>query len=199
MRKRLKKELEEFLLHTFTKMKKEISEKIEIPEGIEVVIEGNTIIIKGPQGENKKKFDLKNLILHKEHNHILVSCKKASKKEKKRINTLMAHLKNMIDGVSKRFEYKMKICFSHFPITAEIKNNELIIKNFLGERANRKSKILKGADLDVGKEYITITSVSKEIAGQTAANIEKATKIRKRDIRVFQDGIFITSKAGKEI
>lgn len=180
-------------------MKREISEKIEFPEGIDFSIDGNVITIKGPQGENKKKFDLKDLVVHKEHNHILVSCKKASKKEKKRINTMAAHLKNMIDGVSAKFEYKMKICFSHFPITAEVKNNELIIKNFLGERANRKSKILKGADVDVGKEYLTITSINKEIAGQTAANIEKATKIRKRDIRIFQDGIFITSKAGKEI
>ena len=180
-------------------MKKEISERIEIPEGIELIIEGNTITIKGPQGENKKKFDLKNLILHKDHNHILVSCKKASKKEKKRINTMKAHLKNMIDGVSKRFEYQMKICFSHFPITVEVKDNELIIKNFLGERANRKSKILNGANVDLDKEFITVSSVNREIAGQTAANIEKATKVRKRDRRVFQDGIFITSKAGKEI
>jgi len=180
-------------------MKKEISEKIEIPVEVELIIEGNTIIIKGPQGENKKRFDLKDLVLHKEHNHILVSCKKASKKEKKRINTLRAHLKNMIDGVSKRFEYQMKICFSHFPITVEVKNNELIIKNFLGERANRKSKILDGANVDLDKEFITVSSVNREIAGQTAANIEKATKVRKRDRRVFQDGIFITSKAGKEI
>lgn len=180
-------------------MKKEISEKIEIPEGIELIIEGNTITIKGPQGENKKKFDLKDLILHKEHSHILISCKKASKKEKKRINTMRAHLKNMMDGVSKRFEYQMKICFSHFPITVEVKANELIIKNFLGERANRKSKILDGANIDLDKEFITVSSVNREIAGQTAANIEKATKVRKRDRRVFQDGIFIISKAGKEI
>jgi large subunit ribosomal protein L6 len=180
-------------------MKKEISEKIEIPEGIEFSVEGNIFAIKGPQGENKMKFDLKDLVIHKEHNHILISCKKATKKEKKRINTLRAHLKNMIDGVSKRFEYQLKICFSHFPITVEIKNNELIIKNFLGERANRKSKILKGANLDIDKEMITVSSINKEIAGQTAANIEKATKVRKRDRRIFQDGIFMINKAGKEI
>ncbi len=180
-------------------MKKEISEKIEIPENTELVIEGNILTIKGANGENKKKFDLKNLHINKEHNSLIVSCKKATKKEKKKINTLRAHLKNMIEGVSKKFEYQLKICFSHFPITVEVKNDELIIKNFLGERENRRLKIPKGADIDAGKEIITISSVNKEIAGQTAADIERATKVRKKDKRIFQDGIFIINKAGKEI
>jgi large subunit ribosomal protein L6 len=180
-------------------MKKEMSQKIEIPENTELILEGNIIIIKGSQGETRRKLDLKELEIHKEGNHLTLSCKKATKKEKKRINTGIAHIKNMIKGASKKFEYQMKICFSHFPITAEVKGNELIIKNFLGEKQNRKSKIPKGAEVKVDKEFIIIESISKEIAGQTAANIETATKIRNRDKRVFQDGIFIINKAGKEI
>ncbi len=147
-------------------MKKEISQKIEIPQNTEIVIEGNIIIVKGVHGENRRKLDLKELEIHKEDNHLTISCKKATKKEKKRINTSIAHIKNMIKGVSNKFEYQMKICFSHFPITAEVKGHELIIKNFLGEKQNRKSKIPKGAEINVGKEIITINSIDKEIAGQ---------------------------------
>lgn len=180
-------------------MRREIMQEVEIPEGVEVVIEGNLVTVKGPEGENQRKLNFRNLDVKKEGNKIIMDCKKATKKEKKTMNTTRAHLKNMIEGISKKFEYTLKICFSHFPITAEVHGDELIIKNFLGERANRRTSIPKGAEVKVNKEMITITSTDREIAGQAAANIERATKVSKRDRRVFQDGIFIITKAGKEI
>ncbi len=180
-------------------MKREITQKIEIPENVEIITEGNTILAKGPEGEIKRKFDMRNLEIKKENNHFIIDCKKATKKEKKRINTMRAHINNMIKGISKKFEYQLKIVFSHFPITAEVKSDELIIKNFLGEKENRKAKIPKGAEVKIEKDIIAVSSANKEIAGQAAANIETATKIKKRDLRVFQDGIYIINKAGKEI
>ncbi|MDE1848625.1 MAG: 50S ribosomal protein L6 [Nanoarchaeota archaeon] len=180
-------------------MKREIIQKIEVPENVKISIEGNMVSARGPEGENKKKFNFSGLDVRIEGNRITLECKKATKKEKKMINTAMAHLRNMIEGVSKKFEYLLKICYSHFPITAEVKGNELVIKNFLGERTNRKCRIPQGAEVKVDKEIITVISSDREIAGQAAANIEQATKIRKRDLRVFQDGIFMINKAGKEI
>ncbi len=180
-------------------MKKELYQTIEIPEGIEAQIEGSKIIIKGKEGTNERAFDFSNLSVEKKGNEIIIGNKKSSKKEKRRMNTIAAHIRNMINGVQKVFEYKMKVCFSHFPITVEVKGNEALIKNFLGERTPRKAKIPKGANVKVDKEIITITSPSIETAGQAAANFENVTRITNRDRRVFQDGIFITSKAGEEI
>jgi large subunit ribosomal protein L6 len=180
-------------------MKKQLFQTIEIPEGIEVEILGSKVIIKNSEGVNEREFSLANLSLEKEGNEIIIGNKKSSKKEKRRMNTIAAHIRNMIKGIKEKFEYKLKICFSHFPITVEIKGSEALIKNFLGEKTPRKVKIPKETEVKVEKDIITVTSSDIETAGQTAANFENATRIPNRDRRVFQDGIFITSKCGEEI
>ncbi len=180
-------------------MKKELFQKIDIPEGIEIDIERNYLKIKGPEGENKKTFNFGKLNIEKKENQIIIGSKKATKTEKRMMNTIAAHINNMIAGVQGKFEYRLKICFSHFPITVAVKEGEVLIKNFLGEKIDRKLKIPKGADVKVEKEFIIISSTDKEIAGQAAANFEKATKVGKRDRRVFQDGVYIINKSGKDI
>lgn len=180
-------------------MRREIFQEIEIPEGVEANIDGSSITIKGNKGENKRTFNVTNLSFEKRGNKIIVGNKKATKKDKRMMNTIQAHIKNMIKGVQEKFEYKLKVCFNHFPITVEVKGNEGIIKNFLGEKTPRKLKIREGADVKVDKDIITIISTDKETAGKIAADFERATWIRMRDRRVFQDGIFITTKAGEEI
>jgi len=180
-------------------MKEELFQKIEIPEEVEVNIDGDILNVKGKEGKVKRTFNINNLIFEKKNNEIIIGSKNATKKEKKLMNTIVAHIKNMIRGVQQKFEYKLKVCFSHFPITVEINENEVVIKNFLGERIPRKLKILENVDVKVDREIITVSSISKESAGQTAANFETATRIRNKDKRIFQDGIFIINKSGKEI
>jgi large subunit ribosomal protein L6 len=180
-------------------MKKSLYQEIEIPEGIEVKLDGNELSVKGAEGEIKKTFNFGKIDFELKDNKIVIGNKKSTKVEKKIMNTFAAHVKNMIKGVQGKFEYKLKICFSHFPFTVEVKEGEAVIKNFLGEKIPRKVKIPEGANVKIDGQTIRITSIEKEIAGQTAANFETATKIRNRDLRVFQDGIYIINKAGKEI
>lgn len=186
-------------MHIFIKMKKDLSQIIEIPENVEVILEDQTIIVKGPEGENKREFRVAQITLEKKDNKIILKSKKTTKNEKKMINTMRAHIKNMIEGVQKKFEYELKICFSHFPMNVEIKEDHAIVKNFLGEKIPRKLKIPQGVDIKIDKGIITVTSSNKELAGQAAANFEKATRIRMKDRRVFQDGIFMINKAGKKM
>lgn len=180
-------------------MRKEIFQKIEVPADVSVEVKGSMITVKGKEGENKRDFDIGGLVFEKEGNTIRIGHKKSTKKEKKMINTIAAHIKNMIKGVQNKFEYKLKTVFSHFPITVEMKGRDVLIKNFLGEKTPRKTQMPEGVDVKIDKDIITITSTDKELAGKAAANFETATRIRMRDRRIFQDGIFMTNKAGKEI
>ncbi|HJX49965.1 MAG TPA: 50S ribosomal protein L6 [Candidatus Nanoarchaeia archaeon] len=179
-------------------MRKEIIREIKIPEGVEATLKGSSLTVKGPEGENKRTFDTRKLIFELKDKKIVIGDKKATKKEKKRINTIASHIENMLVGVQEKFEYILKVVYSHFPITVEIKGNEAIIKNFLGEKIARKAKIPEGAEVKVNKEIINIKSVNKEIAGQAAANLERATIIRKRDRRIFQDGIYLITKTWRK-
>ena len=186
-------------MHIFTKMKKKLFRTIKIPEGVEAELEGAVLTVKGPEGENKRTFEIPKLVFEKKGNEIIIGNEKATKREKKRMNTISAHIENMIKGVQQKFEYKLKICFTHFPMTVETKDNGMVIKNFLGEKIPRNVKTPQGVEVKIEKDIITIISSDKELAGQAAANLEKATRIRMKDRRVFQDGIFITDKAGRHM
>jgi len=180
-------------------MKKELYQKIAIPEGVEAKVDGSRVNIRGKEGELTKNFKKDKLEIKVDGKIIVLGNKKSTKKEKRLMNTLRAHIKNMILGVQEKFEYKLKIASGHFPMTIEVKGNEALVKNFLGEKIARKVRIPAGVEVEVGKEFITIKSIDKELAGQTAGNFEKSTRISARDRRIFQDGIFIINKAGKEI
>lgn len=180
-------------------MRKDIEEKIEIPKGIEVEIEGDTIKVKKENNEIERRFS--GFIARKENNFLILQAEKATKKEKKLIKTTKAHIKNAILGLEKKYIYKLQVCAVHFPMSVAIDKakQELVIKNFLGEVKPRIAKILPDVDVKVEKEFITVESYDKEKVGQTSANIERAGKIKGRDKRVFQDGIYIVSRNGEEI
>ncbi|MEM2546448.1 MAG: 50S ribosomal protein L6, partial [Candidatus Bathyarchaeia archaeon] len=105
------------------------------------------------------------------------------------------HIKNMITGVSKGFTYKLKIVFSHFPISVKVQDKTVVIENFAGERGPRKAKIIGDVKVKVSSEDIIVQGIDLEAVSQTAANIEQATKVKGKDPRVFLDGIYIYERA----
>ena len=180
-------------------MRKNIIEKIEIPEGVEISVNGSLISVKSGDKENQKRMNLTNIDVKIEGNEVILDAKKASKRELKMIGTIKSHITNMMRGMKEEFEYKLAIEFVHFPMTVEMNNGEIVIKNFLGEKKPRVMKVIENVNIEIGKKEIIVKSYDKEVAGQMAANLEKLTKVKGKDIRKFQDGIYITSKAGKAI
>jgi len=179
-------------------MKEDIKKEIELPEQVSIDL-NLTIKITGPQGEVEKKLIHPKIKIKQEEGKIILESKNATKKGKKIINSFEAHIKNMISGVNEKHTYKIKICSGHFPMNVSVNNNQLIVKNFIGENTPRKLDIKTGAEVKVEGDEIIVASTSKEIAGQVAADIEQLTKIKKKDIRIFQDGCYITEKAGKKL
>ena len=117
-------------------------------------------------------------------------------KEKALAGTWNAHLKNMVKGVTDGFTYTLKVLYSHFPMTAEVKGREFVVNNYFGEKVPRRADILEGVEVKVqNKTEIIVSGNNKEKVGQTAANIERCTTIKNRDRRVFQDGIYLIGKA----
>ncbi len=178
---------------------KEIKEEIKLPEGVEIKIDAGVITLKGKKGECQKKITDPKIIIKAEGNKVIVSAKNATKREKTRLGSCVSHISNMAKGANEGHIYKLKICSGHFPMNVAISGKDFIVKNFLGEKNPRALKLKEGADVKLEGEVITIESCSKELAGQTAADIEKLTRITNKDRRIFQDGIYITEKDSKPI
>jgi len=177
-------------------MKIKIHETLQIPEGIECSFAQKKLVCKKDSLEVSRSIDIPGIDVEVKGSILSFIAKKANKKELKKIKSQSAHVRNMFSGLSNKFVYKLEACNVHFPMTLKVDSGFLVINNFLGEKISRKAKILPGVDIEVKGAKITLSSYDMELAGQTAANIEKATKIKNRDRRIFQDGIFITEKPG---
>lgn len=173
--------------------------KVEVPEGCQFSQSGIIITVKGPKGELTRKLPDKWIKLNHEGQKLELWYEKTTKNQKKQLFTTVSHIKNMMIGVTDGYVYKLKICSGHFPMNVSLKNNVLEVKNFIGEAVPRKLTIKEGSDVKVQGDIITVESIDKEKAGQTAGSIEKLTKRPGFDKRIFQDGIYITEKAGKKI
>jgi len=174
-----------------------LKDEIDIPDKVQVTVQGGVVNVKGPKGEVSKKLNHPRIRLESSGKKIVVSSEFPRKQEKALLGTYGAHVRNMLEGVTEGFEYKMKIVYAHFPIKASVKGDTFVIENFLGEKSPRKTKILGATKVEVKGDQVTLKGPSVEDVGQTAANIERATKIKGFDPRIFQDGIYITEKPGR--
>jgi large subunit ribosomal protein L6 len=169
----------------------EVSRTIQIAEDIEMTIEGRKVTVKGQKGTLTRDFRHAPVSMEIVGKTVRIWAEWPRKKEAALVGTICSHIQNMITGVSKGFTYKLKIVFSHFPISAKVRDNTVLIENFTGERNPRKAKIVGNAKVKIQSEDIIVQDLSLENASQTAANIEQATKVKRKDPRVFLDGIYV--------
>jgi large subunit ribosomal protein L6 len=172
--------------------------KIEIPDSVKVEVAGNTVTVVGERGVLKREFkgvfgiDIQPAADGKV---VVVKSESDDRKKKAVIGSIIAHMRNMIHGITKGYTAKLRIVYSHFPFTIKVEGDKILIQNFIGEKTNRVAKII-GSDtkIEVNGPDITVTGTDIEAVGQTSANMELVTKIKDHDQKVFQDGIYITEK-----
>jgi large subunit ribosomal protein L6 len=160
--------------------------EVKIPDGVDFTVSSNVLKAKGKMGEVVRVFRGAPLSFSLEGKVL-----KVTSPDKAVEGTAASHANIMCQGVLNGFEKKMVIRFAHFPVSLEIKGDVLSIKNFLGEKKPRRAKIIGKVKIDVKGQDVRVHGPDKEAVGQTAANIRTATRIRDKDGRVFQDGIYI--------
>jgi large subunit ribosomal protein L6 len=173
----------------------EISKTIQVPDGVDVTLAGKEVTVKGNKGTLTRDFSFVPISIEANGKTIRVWAKWPRKKEAALVGTIYSHIQNMISGASKGFSYKLKIVFSHFPISVKVQGKTVLIENFTGERRERRVKMLGDVQVKVQTEDIIVQGINLEDVSQTAANIEQATKVKNKDPRVFLDGIYVFERS----
>jgi len=167
---------------------------VDIPDGVTVKQERKLVTVAGEKGEVARDFSHARVDLDLQEGKLRVWAVNPRKREASLVNTISTHVRNMIKGVTQGFTYRLKIVFIHFPMTIRVQEGKVVIQNFLGERRPREAAIVGGARVSVQGDDIIVEGVDIEEVGQTAANIQQATRIRRKDLRKFLDGIYVYSK-----
>lgn len=169
-------------------------QEVQMPAGVATSLQGRKLVVKGKLGEARKDFDKVNVNISVEGNKVLISPFSKKKKDNVVINTVLSLVNNMVTGVTKGYTYRLKIVYAHFPISVKTKGDQILVENFVGERSPRVAQIVGDCKVTVEGDDIIVKGVSVEDVGQTSANVELATKIKRKDQRIFLDGVYIYQK-----
>jgi large subunit ribosomal protein L6 len=175
------------------------SDNVVLPKGVTATCSGKTLKVKGPKGEVTKVFIDPRIVTKTEDGKVIFDIDGYGKREKTLLGTYVSHTKNMIKGVTEGHEYDMKICSGHFPMNVTVGSGQFQVKNYLGEKVPRILTLKKDVEVKVDGDKVHISGIDLENVSQTAAKIEILTRRSKFDRRVFQDGIYIVNKDGKQV
>ncbi len=167
---------------------------VEIPEGVEVNINGNTATVKGPKGELTRDFhqDMKVVI----EDNVLTDERPSDHKEYRALHgTTRSLIGNMIEGVHKGFEKNLEISGVGY---RALKQGEKVVIN-AGYSHPVELDPIDGIEIDVPKNtQIIVKGISKELVGEVAANIRAIRPpepYKGKGIRY--EGEYVRQKEGK--
>ena len=168
--------------------------EIEIPDDVSAEVDHLELTVEGPNGSVTRRLWYPDVEVTVEDDAVVIAAEAEDAKTSATVGTFESHVANMIHGVTEGWEYTMEVYYAHFPMQVNVEGDEVVIENFLGEKAARRTPIRGDTDVQVDGETVTLSGSDKEAVGQTAADIEQLTKVTDKDTRVFQDGVYIVEK-----
>jgi len=172
--------------------------EIELPEDVTAEVDGLELSVEGPNGRVTRRLWYPDVTVSVAEGAVTIESDATDAKTTATMGTFESHVENMAHGVTEGWEYQMKALYAHFPMQVRAEGDEVVIENFLGERAPRRTTVHGDTEVEVDGEDVYLRGPDKEAVGQTAADIEQLTRINDKDTRVFQDGVYITHKPGKQ-
>ena len=183
------------------------TQRVLIPENVSITMKSRVITVKGPNGSITKDIshmplDL-NIIDSKKHKgmkEVSITLWFGNYRRRPLVKTARGIFKNMINGVSRGFRYKMRCVNAHFPIKVFVSKDKKSVefRNFLGG-TQIKSVIMKpGVTVDINpklKDEIIIDGIDVDSVSQSCALINQCVNVGDKDVRKFLDGIYISDKS----
>ena len=172
-----------------------------MPDGVTCTIKCRKVNVSGPRG--KLFLDLSHLPIDlkvsADGKQVSVERWFTSGKQAASIHTAISHVTNLFIGVTRGFRYKMRFVYAHFPINVAITNKDtrVEIRNFLGEKIVRVVDASPGVTVkrssDV-KDEIVLEGNDIQNVSRTCALIAQVCSVKRKDIRKFLDGIYVSNK-----
>jgi len=178
-------------------------EEYEYPKGVSIHIKNRQVLVKGPKGTLKRDFKhlLYELKVNPTKRTFQCGVWFGKRADLAAVKTVVTHIKNMCVGVTKGYQYKMRFAYAHFPVNVTISEDgkSVEVRNFLGEKRVRRVVIPGGVtaartDPTKVKDEIVLEGIDKEGVAQFAADIHQSCLVKKKDIRKFLDGIYVSEK-----
>ena len=173
-----------------------VERTVAVPDNVTVQVDGRHVSVKGPLGSLEEDLSHLPVALSQKEKNVVISTTWPRKRELGMLGTAAAHVRNMFKGVTDGYRYELKGVYAHFPVTvkADEKRRVVDIENFTGEKTPRHAKILENVKVTVKGDDLVVEGPNLANVSQTAANIQNATRIKQKDLRVFLDGIYISGK-----
>ncbi|MDG5775719.1 50S ribosomal protein L6 [Haloarculaceae archaeon H-GB2-1] len=171
--------------------------ELEIPEDVNAEVDHLDLSVEGPEGSVSRRLWYPDVSVSADDGTVVIESDEDDAKTMSTLGTFESHVENMFHGVTEGWEYQMEVYYSHFPMKVRNDGGEVIIENFLGEKAPRRTEVHGDTTVQIDDEVITLSGPNIEDVGQTAADIEQLTRVKDKDVRVFQDGVYITQKPNR--